>query len=466
MKNKFLLLFFILSIFSCKDDKVKGLDTKFIASEYYQGVVKILMFDSELEKQKPGKGYLSRGSGFVVTKDGYVFTNKHVVETAVKGYIDYDYYLGKTKKSNFSVYSDEIANDINLIKVYSSGYTTPVIQVFNGKNENDYKLYRAEVVSIGVGAFDGALLKIISDMDGKPIAKPDFTKLPIGNSDNVSQGEKLCVFGYPAQFQGSADLMLRDLSTLSVGIMSGHDYVFNSDYGYIKTDAEIHPGNSGGPVFDEKNEVIGIATAKGNKTGIGLVGGINGMYYISAIDIQAHKKLIASGLTLPSRSSSINTTTGAKQKIKTASQINSLIASRKLKEKKPFFTNTSSTSYSKSKVYFSNVSVKENDNKIPSKSKQFTRFSMDKKNGGGKIWVYVDNYPNKMGTEQIKVYIDKYSNTSGKYIKFKDEVYNISKTSDFTYFPYDFYEEGKFKFFVYSKEGKFINSGIVDLYFK
>uniref|UniRef100_UPI00356421CE hypothetical protein n=1 Tax=Seonamhaeicola sp. TaxID=1912245 RepID=UPI00356421CE len=222
------------------------------------------------------------------------------------------------------------------------------------------------------------------------------------------------------------------------------------------------------PVFSEKNKVIGIATAKGNITGIGLVSGINGMYYISAIDSKAHKQIIDNGLTMPERLASINTMTGEKQPIKTVKEINAIIEARKPKKKPSLFSSYTSNKtglYTKSQVYFSNVSVKQNDNKIPGKSKQYTRFSMDK-NKGGRIWVYVDNYPNKLNTEQLRVYLYKYSNFSKKYTKVKDLVYNVNKSYDYTFFSYDFYEVGKYKFYVYSKESKFINSGELELYFE
>ena len=75
--NKLTSLLVLLVLISCKE---KGLDTKYIAAKYYQGVVKVVLFDPELEKIEAGKGYLSRGSGFIVTEDGYLFTNKQALE--------------------------------------------------------------------------------------------------------------------------------------------------------------------------------------------------------------------------------------------------------------------------------------------------------------------------------------------------------------------------------------------------
>lgn len=264
------LFFTVLTtvLLSCGESQ---LDTKLIVSKYGEGVVKILLLDPELEKVKEGSGYITRGSGFFVTKNGYIFTNRHVVEMCVKGYVNYTFKDedGKSWKKP-ETYSKELFEDKYFVKANSTGYTIPVIQVYHGKNENDYKLYIAEVIAIGMGAFDGAILKVVSDIDGKPI-KEKFTALPIGNSDKLKQGEQLCVYGYPMQIYGDKDpvkrylLHLRDMSTLSTGIMSGFDFVFNKDYGYIKTDAGIHGGNSGGPVFNEDNEVIGIATAYGTE---------------------------------------------------------------------------------------------------------------------------------------------------------------------------------------------------------
>ncbi|TAI47862.1 S1C family serine protease [Flagellimonas allohymeniacidonis] len=452
---RFFLTFLLTVVYAL--NSYTQLNTKFIAANYSDGIVKIILFDPELEEKKPGLGYLSRGSGFFVTEDGYIFTNRHVVESCVTGYVDYDYYdtAGK-KKAGFAPYSEELIENKNFIKAYRTGYPIPIVQVFTGTNENDYKLYNAEVVSIGMGAFDGALLRIISDEQGNTSGFR-FTAVPLGDSDQVTQGEQFCVYGYPAQVKGGADLMLRDMSTLSRGIMSGFDFVFNNDYGYMKTDAEIHPGNSGGPVFNEENKAIGIATSKGVATGIGLVGGVNGMYYIAASDAKALEKLRAKGLRTPKRAFSINTVTGKKQPMKTLDEINGSAAKSS--------NGTSTTDYSSARIYFSNASPKDNNNLLPPKSKQYTSFTISRKNGGV-VWIFVDCYPGKLNTPSIAVLVDKMKN--GKFQKYKDLSYTVAspKTGDNTYFSFTFTEKGTYRFTAYSKELKKIASNTVTISYK
>ena len=453
MKYKAVACFLVFfSLFSCKE---KGLDTKLIASKYYQGVVKILVMDPELEKIEPGKGYMGRGSGFIVTEDGYLFTNKHVVEMCVKGFMDYNYLDGEKEMNMLGLYSEEILENKTLTKVNRTGHSIPIVQVYDGPGENDYKLYYAEVVSIGAGTYDGAMLKITSDADGNPVRKK-FKTVPIGNSDNVAQGENLCVYGYPAQFTGSAGLMLKDLSTISLGIMSGYDYVFNKDYGYLKTDAEIHPGNSGGPVFSEENKVVGIATAKSITTGIGLVGGINGMYYISAIDSKAHTQLIENGLTLPKRSASINSTRGDRQLIKTTAQANALIEKR-LAEEKAARIKAMEEYYKNAKVYYA---IKKNGlyEKFATGTFGLTTLKTGTGLNRGKISVCVDNGYKALKTKNFIVLVDKLNTSDYKYYKYKSLTVTLDSTSAKVYFDFNFYDLGTYRTNVYNEDGALISS--------
>ncbi len=320
--KKSILIFFLATSLTAAHSQTQSLDAKFIASNYYKGVVKILLYDSLAAREDSAAGYIGRGSGFIVSEDGIIFTNRHVVEMCVLGYIHYDYYseANNTVSPYIETYSSDLLPDSNLIKINRIGYPAPIVQVYHGKGENDYKLYYAKVLSVSMGSFDGAMLQIVSGLDGKPLEK-NFMPLPLGNSDSTAQGEDLCVYGFPENYSGGMNMMLKEMSTLTFGKHSGFDFAYSKDFGYIKTEAAINKGNSGGPVFNQENKVIGIATAAFNKTNIGLVGGINAMYYIVAPEIEVLQKLSAKGLKLPRSAGSIKTISGNRQPALTQKQI-------------------------------------------------------------------------------------------------------------------------------------------------
>lgn len=307
-----------------------------IAETYYNSIVKILLYDSIAEKRQPNSGYVGRGSGFFVTEDGIIFTNRHLVEYCVFGYMDYTYNNANTFEQfrEFSVYSEDKVYAPTTFKIHRTGHATPIIQVYTGKGEEDYKLYYAKVIAMDAGAFDGAVLKIVSEINGNPITEK-FHPVPLGNSDSTKQGEDICIYGFPAQFDAGLALTLKDMSTLTFGKHSGFDFVFNKDYGYIKTDASINSGNSGGPMFGSNNKVIGISTATGNKTNIGLAGGINGMYTIAKSDPSLLRALKKVGLRPPPPKAEAGSAivTGAKRPIMGQKKIKRLSAN-KLSERK------------------------------------------------------------------------------------------------------------------------------------
>ena len=330
--------------------------------------------------------------------------------------------------------------------------------MYYGQGENEYKLYVAKVLTIGVGSFDGAMLKIISDINGKPVTTK-FSPLPIGNSDNAMQGEDLCVFGYPAQYDGGFDLMLKDMSTLTFGKLSGYDYVFNKDYGYIKTDASINSGNSGGPVFDETNKVIGIATATSSKTNIGLVGGINGMYYVAAPKSSVLQQLSAKGLVMPKNAGSINTILGEKKDIKPAEELNQ---SRTTANSTSLTGSNSTTSesdyYVNSKVTFHN-SLSE-DGYLGDSYSSFSILN----DGLDYIYVQVKNNDSPLNTEGLIA--DVYKKVNGEYAFVETKNFTISGTNPATYFKYYPPSTGDYRFSVYTKNSTFINDGYVTFLLK
>ena len=141
---------------------------------------------------------VSTGSGFVITNDGYVVTNYHVVQDA-----------------------DEV-----------------VVKFL------DRKEYKANVIGMDELS-DIALLKIdASNLD--PVS--------VGNSDVVEQGDGVIAIGSPYNYDFSVTFGI--ISAKGRGITSGRgigDYV-----PYLQTDAAVNRGNSGGPLFNLDGQVIGI----------------------------------------------------------------------------------------------------------------------------------------------------------------------------------------------------------------
>ncbi|HET8574553.1 MAG TPA: trypsin-like peptidase domain-containing protein [Candidatus Paceibacterota bacterium] len=163
-------------------------------------------FDSPTLQQKGTQTQeVGGGSGFIVSSDGLIVTNRHVV-------------------------SDENAS-----------YTVIT---------NDGKTYNAKVVARDP-FIDLAMLKI----DGS-----NFTPLDFGDSSKLQLGQTVIAIGNAlGEFQ----------NTVSVGVVSGlsRSIVASGDSGsealsqVIQTDAALNPGNSGGPLFDLSGKVIGINVA-------------------------------------------------------------------------------------------------------------------------------------------------------------------------------------------------------------
>ncbi len=151
------------------------------------------------------------GSGFVISEDGFIVTNNHVIEGA-----------------------DEI-----------------LIEFFPGGGER----LPAEVIGTDPNT-DIALLKVDAD---EPLPF-----VPFGDSDIVRVGDWVMAMGNP----------LGQGFSVSAGIVSARNRALSGSYDdYIQTDAAINRGNSGGPLFNSDGEVIGVNTAilspNGGSIGIG-----------------------------------------------------------------------------------------------------------------------------------------------------------------------------------------------------
>lgn len=152
----------------------------------------------------------SLGSGFLITADGYIMTNAHVI--------------GKAEKVTVT---------------FENGVTYPAKII--GKDEK---------IDIGIIKIAGGAKK--------------FAHLPLGDSDNIKVGQWSIAVGNPFALD----------HTVTTGVISAKDRSMENGFqSYIQTDASINPGNSGGPLCNIQGEVIGINSAiytqSGGSVGIG-----------------------------------------------------------------------------------------------------------------------------------------------------------------------------------------------------
>ena len=191
------------------------------------GVVTIYAFFDD----RPVAQHAAQGSGFVISREGYILTSAHVVTTAG---------------------DDE-------------GEPDSADRVYVGFRDGD----RVEAQVIGWDVFDDvAVLKVHA---GAHALDP----VPLGDSARVVVGEPVAALGSP----------FGNESSLSVGVVSAtHRSIesMTSDYDVadaIQTDAPITHGNSGGPLFDARGRVIGInaqiRSDSGQSEGVGFAIPIN-----------------------------------------------------------------------------------------------------------------------------------------------------------------------------------------------
>jgi len=163
----------------------------------------------EKEYSQPIKG---AGSGVIISEDGYLVTNNHVVENADK------------------------------IKI----------------TLNNKKTYKAELVGTDP-ATDLAVLKI--EEEGLP-------HLAFGNSDEIHIGEWVLAVGNPFNLTSTVTAGIVSAKGRDINILSNDPYTgLSSIESFIQTDAAVNPGNSGGALVNTKGELIGINAAIKSNTG-------------------------------------------------------------------------------------------------------------------------------------------------------------------------------------------------------
>lgn len=185
------------------------------------------------------------GSGVILTPDGYIVTNNHVVDNADK----IEVILSDRRKVSAKIIGKDPNTDLALIKVEATNL---------------------------------------------PIVK-------MGNSDNVQIGEWVLAVGFPLDLQTTVTAGIISAKARSIGILArnqqpteaeyeeyqrtGKEPVNNSIESFIQTDAAINPGNSGGALVNAAGELIGINAAIASQTG-------TNVGYGFAIPVNLAKKIL------------------------------------------------------------------------------------------------------------------------------------------------------------------------------
>jgi len=162
-------------------------------------VVNVVVFDGEIGETQNAVG---TGSGIIVTEDGYIVTNSHVINDS----------------NNYSV--EIVTTEGNMYAAAIVGYDTRT---------------------------DLAVLKI----DGENLTAVEFV-----NSDQIKVGQDAIAVGNPGGMNYSNSVTRGCVSALNRTVSS------NRLVPYIQTDAAINPGNSGGPLLNSAGQVMGINTIK------------------------------------------------------------------------------------------------------------------------------------------------------------------------------------------------------------
>lgn len=160
----------------------------------------------------------AEGSGILISEDGYILTNNHIVNSSSNS----SYYeVGKANKVTVYLYNDETAYDAEII----------------GTDEQT----------------DLAVIKI---------NKTGLQAAELGDSDSVQVGEFSMAIGNPLGMQSSVTAGMISAINREVTDSDGKTYTL------IQTDAAINSGNSGGALVNSKGQVIGVNTLKLSGTGI------------------------------------------------------------------------------------------------------------------------------------------------------------------------------------------------------
>ena len=147
------------------------------------------------------------GSGVIISEDGYIVTNNHVIDNATKLRVK----LLDGRVFDAEIVGSDPATDVALIKIEASGLPT----------------------------------------------------LPFGSSDELRLGERVLAIGYPMELQSTITAGIVSAKARRLGALDNSAGIES----FIQTDAAVNPGNSGGALVNTRGELVGINTIIKTSTG-------------------------------------------------------------------------------------------------------------------------------------------------------------------------------------------------------
>jgi len=249
-------------------------------------------FKASLDYIKEPEEITSSGTGFVVTADGYVATNCHLIDRD-NAFIRRQFFLSafqQITEANISALENAWATRFSeqqksiLYNTYASVYARLFSMALYDLRKEIYIEYSVDTDS-GTTSSVKKLAQVIvkgQPMPGKDVAilKMDgdstLPTLKIAQDELPRVGEQLYVYGFPSPVTNNNYVATESAiePTLTTGIVSA---LKKSVAGWplIQMDANINRGSSGGPVCDEKGEVVGLTTFGSIETSGGLAAGLN-----------------------------------------------------------------------------------------------------------------------------------------------------------------------------------------------
>ena len=197
------------------------------------------------------------GSGAIISSDGYIVTNAHVVEaTQMK---DEDI-ANAAFEQLVGIVADYFKVDYETAYQYMLTYTKyteikKVLKVILPSGD----ILDGEVKSYGAPVNEGKDVSVLK-IEGK-----NLPTLPLGNSDDIQNQDNIWVSGYPAA--ADSDLLSQDsslVSSINAGQISATSKKTEQGSPVIQINAAASHGNSGGPVINETGQIIGLLTFRGD----------------------------------------------------------------------------------------------------------------------------------------------------------------------------------------------------------